>query len=103
MAFPKNIKELCRPSLIYFIVSMLGLAISVMQNIGNNKKYTLGSFSCKVSSTILVFIAKLTYILFFTYILNLICKDGYPLISWFLILFPIVLLFVLLGILLLSE
>jgi hypothetical protein len=102
MAFPKNIKELCTPSLIYFVISMLGLAVSVMQNIGNTKSYTLGSFSCNVSSTILVFIVKLIYILFWTWILNLICRDGYSTISWFLVLFPFVLSFVLLGILLLS-
>jgi len=102
MAFPKNLKELCTPSLIYFFISMLGLAIAVIQNLGNTKSYTLGSFSCNVPSTILVFIVKLIYILFWTWILNLICKDGYSTISWFLVLFPFILSFVLLGILLLS-
>lgn len=102
MAFPKNLKELCTPSLIYFFISMLGLAVAVIQNLGNTKSYTLGSFSCKVSSTILVFIVKLIYIFFWTWILNLICRDGYSTISWFLVLFPFILSFVLLGILLLS-
>jgi hypothetical protein len=102
MALPKNLKELCTPSLIYFVISILGLAVAVMQNLGNTKSYTLGSFSCNVPSTILVFIVKLIYILFWTWILNLICKDGYSTISWFLVLFPFVLSFVLLGILLLS-
>jgi len=102
MAFPKNLKELCTPSLIYFFISMLGLAIAVIQNLGNTKSYTLGSFSCNVPSTILVFIVKLIYILFWTWILNLICRDGYSTISWFLVLFPFILSFVLLGILLLS-
>ena len=102
MAFPKNLKELCTPSLIYFFISMLGLAIAVIQNLGNTKSYTLGSFSCNVPSTILVFIVKLIYILFWTWILNLICKDGYSTISWFLVLFPFILSFVLLGILLRS-
>jgi hypothetical protein len=102
MALPKNLKELCTPSLIYFVISILGLAVAVIQNLGNTKSYTLGSFSCNVPSTILVFIVKLIYILFWTWILNLICRDGYSTISWFLVLFPFVLSFVLLGILLLS-
>jgi hypothetical protein len=102
MAFPKNLKELCRPSLVYFVVSMLGIFIAVLQNLGNTKKYKLGCFSCNVTSTILIFIVKLIYIFFWTWILNLICKDGHSGISWLLVLLPFILSFVLLGILLLS-
>lgn len=103
MALPKSLKELCTPSLVYFAISMLGLFIAVMQNLGNTKKYTLGSFSCAVSSTALIFLIKVSYIFFWTWILNLICKDGYTNVSWFLVLFPFVLLFVLLGMLMISK
>ena len=103
MAFPKTIKELCTPSLIYFVLSMLGLAISIIQNLGNTRVYNLGSFSCNVPSTIIVFIIKLMYILFWTWVLNLICKDGHSSISWFLVLFPMILLFVLLGVLMIFH
>lgn len=102
MAFPKNLKQLCTPALVYFIISVLGLGISIIQNLGNSSHYTLGSFSCNVPSTLLVFISKVIYILFWTWILNLICKDGYTNISWFLVLFPIIFLFILLGLLLIS-
>ncbi len=102
MAIPKSLKELCKPALVYFVISLLGLFIAVIQNLGNKKKYTLGSFSCAVSSTALIFIIKLIYILLWTWILNLICKDGYTNVSWFLVLFPFVLLFVLLGMLMIS-
>lgn len=103
MALPKNLKELCTPSLVYFAISMLGLFIAIMQNLGNTKKYTLGSFSCAVSSTALIFLIKVSYIFFWTWILNLICKDGYTNVSWFLVLFPFILLFVLLGMLMISK
>ena len=99
MAFPKKLKELCTPSLIYFVISMLALAIALLQNLGNSTSYTIGSFSCNVPSTILVFIVKLIYIFFWTWILNLICKDGHSGISWLLVLLPFILLFVLLGLL----
>lgn len=102
MAFPKKLKELCTPSLIYFVISMLALAIALLQNLGNSTSYTLGSFSCNVPSTILVFIVKLIYIFFWTWILNLICKDGHSGISWLLVLLPFILLFVLLGLLMIS-
>jgi hypothetical protein len=102
MSFPKNLKQLCTPALVYFVISMIGIALAVVQNLGNDRQYTLGSFSCEVPSTILVFVVKVIYILFWTWILNLICKDGYTNISWFLVLFPLILLFVLLGLLLIS-
>ena len=102
MAFPKKLKELCTPSLIYFVISMVALAIALLQNLGNSTSYTLGSFSCNVPSTILVFIVKLIYIFFWTWILNLICKDGHSGISWLLVLLPFILLFVLLGLLMIS-
>jgi hypothetical protein len=103
MAFPKKIGDLCSPARFYFILSIIVLIITLIQNIGNNGKYTLGNFSVKVPSTILVFIAKITYILFWTWILNLICKDGHKGIAWLLVLLPFILLFVILGLVLLNK
>jgi len=82
---------------------MLGLIISIFQNFGNKNSYTLGFFSCSVPSTTLVFIVKVIYIFFWTWVLNLICKDGHSGISWGLVLFPFILLFVLLGLLMVSN
>jgi hypothetical protein len=41
-------------------------------------------------------------VLFWTYILNLICKDGHVGLSWLLVLLPWILLFVMMGILMLN-
>jgi len=97
MAFPKSLNELCRPSYIYFILSFVGLTFMAIQNIGNSRMYSLGNFSCRVPSTMAVFAFKLAYIFFWTWILNLMCKDGHMDIAWFLVLLPFVLLFVILG------
>lgn len=97
MAFPKNINQLCSPSYVYFIISILGLAMLAIQNLGNRQLYSLGSFSCRVPSTIAVFLIKLVYILFWTWILNLMCKDGHIGIAWFLVLLPFILMFVIMG------
>jgi hypothetical protein len=43
------------------------------------------------------------YILFWTWILNLMCRTGYASISWFLVVFPLVLFFVLIGLMMLSS
>ena len=102
MAFPKNFKELCSPAAVYFVISILGLIMIVFQNLGNSNSYHVGDFSCRVPSTALIFIIKLIYILFWTWVLNLICKDGHTGISWLLVLLPFILLFVLIGMLMLN-
>ena len=91
MAFPKSIRELCTPALIYFLLSMLSIIILLVQNLGNSRMYKVGCFSCSVTDTTLLFIVKIIYVLFWTYVLNLICKDGKSVISWLLVLFPFIL------------
>jgi hypothetical protein len=94
MAFPRKLKELCTPAFLYFVLSMIGIIASIVQNLGNRKRYDLGMLSARVPDTTLVFIVKIIYILFWTWILNLMCKDGHKEIAWFLVLIPFILLFV---------
>jgi hypothetical protein len=100
--FPKTVKELCSPAMLYFIISIVALVMVLLQNLGNQNSYNVGSFSCRVPSTALVFIIKLIYILFWTWVLNLICKDGHTSISWLLVLLPWILLFVMMGLLMIN-
>jgi hypothetical protein len=88
MAFPKSIKELCTPAAIYFMLSMLTILIVFIQNLGNTNRYRIGNYSCRVTNTTLLFIVKIIYVLFWTYVLNLICKDGHRELSWILLFLP---------------
>ena len=97
MAFPKKLKELCTPAFLYFTLSMLALLVSVFQNLGNSRRFNLGMLSARVPSTLLVFVVNLIYILFWTWVLNLMCKDGHKEIAWFLVLIPFILLFLVMG------
>ena len=103
MAFPNKLSELCAPSYVYFIMSVLMIAMSAVQNMGNSNKYILGMFSCRVPSCILVFIVKVLYILFWTWVLNLMCKDGHSGIAWFLVLIPFILLFIIVGLVMMYQ
>jgi len=76
---------------------MLGVLVSVVQNLGNSRRYNLGMLSSRVPSTFLVFVVEIIYILFWTWVLNLMCKDGHKEIAWFLVLIPFILLFLLQG------
>jgi len=102
MSFPRSVKELCSPAALYFIISILSLVMILLQNLGNSNSYHVGNFSCRVPSTTIFFIVKLIYILFWTWILNLICKDGHSGISWLLVLLPFILFFVLIGMIMIN-
>jgi hypothetical protein len=103
MAFPKSLKDLCTPALIYFVISIISLILVSLQNLGNRNSYHIGTFSCKVPHTMLVFVIKLIYILFWTYVLNLICKDGHIGISWLLVLLPWVTIFLVIGMIIINQ
>lgn len=88
-------KNLCTPAYFYLILSSIFLVISSIQNYGNVDTYCLGQMSCTVPNTLLIFLLKVIYVLFWTWILNLICGAGYSGVSWFLVLLPFILLFLL--------
>jgi hypothetical protein len=94
-----GLKNLCIPAYVYLVISIIALVIIFIQNIGNSDKYCMGQYTCDVYSTIFIFIIKLIYILFWTWILNLICNAGASKLAWVLVLFPFILMFVLLGLL----
>ncbi len=96
MALP-TLKQLCTPALVYLAISTIALVVMALQNIGNSTTYCIGMFTCNVASTLLLFAMKVVYVLFWTWVLHLICQAGYKNLSWFLVLFPFILLFILLA------
>ena len=98
-----GLRNLCTPSHIYLVVSMIALAVMLYQNVGNINQYCLGTMTCTVPSTALVFIIKAIYILFWTWVLNLICRAGAPGVAWFILLLPIILMFVFISLLFVTN
>ena len=96
-------RQLCTPSLIYFVISMIFLVVVAFQNYGNVRTYCLGAHECAVPNTYLIFAIKLVYILFWTWILNLMCNAGASAIAWFLVLIPFILMFLLLSMVMFSN
>ena len=94
-----GIKDLCTPSYVYLVISTIAVIVMAIQNFGNINTYCVGSLTCVVGSTALVFSIKVLYILFWTWILNLICKAGVPQLAWFLVLLPFILFFILVALL----
>ena len=103
MKIEKTIKKLCKPAYIYFILSFLTLAVLAIQNFGQNTVYCVGCLSCNVTSVVTIFLSKALYVVFWTWLLNKLCKMGFSSVSWFLVLFPFVLYFVIIGLFLIQQ
>lgn len=102
--FPISLKQLCPPAAFYFVVSVIALIVIAFQNLGNSHSYHVGSmFSCRVPSTALTILCKLVFIMFWTYVLNLICRDGHSGLSWFLVLLPWVVLLIMMFLILINA
>lgn len=93
-----SLKRLCTPALVYLVISSIAILIMFFQNFGNRNVYCLGSYNCDANVS-MVFIIKILYVLFWTFILNILCRQGYKSFAWFLVLFPFILFFILIALL----
>ena len=98
-----DFRHLCKPAMVYLAISVVALVAIAYQNMGLSNMYCMGDFSCYVPSTSAVIFSEGLYILFWTWILNLMCRTGYASISWFMVVFPLVLFFVLIGLMMLAS
>jgi len=90
--------SLCTPAFIYILLSSFGIIIVAYQCYGNQNLYRVGNVTCPVQSTTPIFIAKILYVLFWTFILNTLCNYGYYKLSWFILLLPFILFFVIVSV-----
>jgi hypothetical protein len=84
-----GLRDLCSPAIFYLAISLITLGMMFYQNYTNTDVYCLGVYSCKPTVSIyFIFITMLVTILFWTWILNIICHNGSTAIAWFLVLLP---------------
>ena len=74
--YVKDFKNLCTPAFIYLLISVLAFIVIAIQNFGNTTKYCVGQYECYVPNTFVMFVFKALYILFWTFILNSLCKQN---------------------------
>jgi hypothetical protein len=93
---------ICAPARLYFVISIIAMVVMLFTNVGGENVYCLGDYKCDVPSITMVFLIKLIYVIFWTWVLSLICKSGNPMISWLLVLFPFILFFILILMMVMS-
>jgi len=68
-----DISSFCLPSKIYLALAVLSIVFSLIIS----------------TETIIAGMIHLVFAIFWTWVLNLICKSGFGIVSWILVLFPI--------------
>lgn len=99
----KTLEALCQPAYLYFVISVISMIIMMIQNLVEGQNILcLGEYKCETSSAPLVFIGQSVYILIWTKVLDMLCKKGLGNVSWFIVLFPYILMFIILGLFMLN-
>lgn len=93
MNLMKKVNSLCKPAYLYLVVSVAVVLFLVVQNLlnGNMNELCAGTFSCNVSNVVLVLLVKVLYVVFWTVVLDAICKYGLKKLAWVLVLLPYIL------------
>lgn len=82
MAAASLFQSLCLPSKVYFVLSVIAIIFSLMMG----------------GVIAIHHLVHIVYVVFWTWVLNLICRAGYKWISWVLVLVPLIVVFLLLGV-----
>lgn len=89
-----DLTNMCTPATIYFVISLIGLVMVGLNNLDNSDRLCIGDYNCYVGNNTVIFILNAIYILFWTFILDIMCKSGYSSLSWFILLLPFIILFI---------
>ena len=99
ISIEKRINSLCTPAKIYFFLSMFSILAIMSQNSMLSHIYRIGNYAVPAPfNNITTFSLKIIGILIWTYILKYLCDNGFMSIAWFLVLLPIIFMFVIIGI-----
>lgn len=96
-SFLGQINKLCTPAYVYLVISVITLVMIALQNVQSSTTYCVGNYECPVENNLLMFVIKILYVAFWTWLLNIICKSGATTVAWILVLIPFVLMFFLIA------
>lgn len=94
-----GLTNLCTPAFIYFLLSIASVIMIGLQNVlaGGPNNYCVGIYTCSTTNVVALFLMKILFILFWTWVLNIICKNVSEYISWVLVLLPLTMMFLFMG------
>jgi hypothetical protein len=94
----RRIRSLCTPAQVYFFISIISILGILGQNAMASKTFRVGLYSVQSPvSNLWFFAVKVIGVLIWTFILDYLCNSGWKGMAWFLVLLPIVFMFVIIG------
>jgi hypothetical protein len=96
--------SVCPPATLYFVLSMITIAVIAFQSyFSGTNVYCVGENTCVVSNIYMLYAIKILYVLFWTWLLNVMCKGGATFFAWILVLIPYILFIILIVLYVLSH
>jgi hypothetical protein len=91
-----TLNTLCAPAYIYFVVSIVFLILAIVfLSTGNiDMKDLCLDEKCTKPGVAFLFLIKFIFIIFWTWVLNFICRSGNSGVAWFFLLLPYLLILV---------
>ena len=90
-----SIMKFCTPSKIYFFMAIILLFISFVNDMQNKDKNKVCLGKLKCNNKPLYYLLNVLFIVFWSWVLNKLCTYGWVKLSWFLLLFPFIILVIL--------
>lgn len=100
----KTFANYCTPARIYLGISVVALILIIIQNFANPDKSQLcvGAHKCTMPYKGLVLFFKVVYMLFWTWLLNFLCRKGLRSLAWVILMIPFLLIAIIIGAMILS-
>jgi hypothetical protein len=86
----KMIKALCTPAYIYLIISIIAIVAAMFENAGRTRTYSFCGYTMNVDNTGVVFLLQGIIVVFWTIVLDSLCKNGFSQLSWLLLALPFI-------------
>jgi hypothetical protein len=88
-----NRKSMCEPAMLYLLIGVIGIVGILVQNLanGDDGTFCVANYECDMINKTTGLVLQLIYVLFWTWLLNKLCKRGYVNVSWVIVLFPFLL------------
>jgi hypothetical protein len=98
MTILETFYNLCLPSKLYMILGIILLIVSYYHDLKTNdeEKICLGNLKCAIKNKPAYYAFNLTFILFWAWLLNLLCRYGWVKTAWFIFIFPYIIIFLVL-------
>ena len=83
-----GIGDLCPAARFYMVISFIAVFVMTFINFGTNTTFCYGFTQCTDRNHIVDILIKIMYILFWTWIANIICRKTSDSAAWIFVMFP---------------